>query len=146
MNNSKTAFTDVMLTVATANTAQFLFNRIEKHPIVKYMEDSFSASDLLTKYFEESQKEDQSIQQTTIVLLLVQAIFNKVPLDELPVTFKQSASNSTFLWVQDLFVLNFSKKKLTPVTFKAYSFTAITPSNPNKTRRVESSYTQADFA
>lgn len=146
MPNSRTAFTDVMLTVATANTAQFLFNRIEKHPIVQYLVDSFSVSDLLTKYFEESAKQDRSIQQTTIVLTLVQAVLNKVPSEDLPATFKQSATDSTFLWVKDLLALNISKRKVTPATFETYTFKGITASNPAQPRRVESSYTSANFA
>jgi hypothetical protein len=146
MPNSRTAFTDVMLTVATANTAQFLFNRIEKHPIVQYLVDSFSMSDLLSKYFEESAKQDRSIQQTTIVLTLVQAILNKVPSEELPATFKQSARDSTFLWVKDLLLLNLSKKKVTPATFERYTFKGVAISNPLQPRRVESSYTSAKFA
>ena len=146
MPNSRTAFTDVMLTVATANTAQFLFNRIEKHPIVQYLVDSFSVSDLLSKYFEESAKQDRSIQQTTIVLTLVQAILNKVPSEDLPATFKQSATDSTFLWVKDLLLLNLSKKKVTPATFEKYTFNGFATSNPLQPRRVESSYTLAKFA
>lgn len=102
MNSKDSAFNDALVAVATSNTATYLYNRLRSHPLVQYLDDTFSLQQLKEKLFLELTGFDKSLQTTTVILLLTQAIIKKCSPKAIPSDVHAALKKSNVMWVREL--------------------------------------------
>lgn len=120
MNSKDSAFNDALVTVATSNTVTYLVNRLRPHPLVLYLADTFSPQQLEKKLLIELKSFDKSLQKTTVILLLTQAILNKAGNKPLPNAIYAALQKSRVMWVHDLVSLAQASKRDSTVTITRF--------------------------
>ncbi|HWW08142.1 hypothetical protein [Collimonas sp.] len=111
MSLKHSAFDDAMVAVGTANTTTYLLNRLRTHPLVQYLVEKFSIEQLSDKVLQELKNSDRSLQSTTIILLLTQAIIQKSSDAPIPTNVHNALQQSKVMWVSELLsVTQFSNR------------------------------------
>lgn len=122
MNPKESAFNDAKVIVATSNTATYLINRLRFHPLVKYLTENYSALRLNERLLLELKRFDKSLQQTTIILLLTQAILNKTGNKSLPAVVRKALAKSEVMWARELLSLSQATKRNSTVSVTNFPY------------------------
>lgn len=123
---SESAFNDALVAVATANTSNYLVNRLRSHPLVDYLDDKYALNELTEKLLLELHDFDSSLERTTVILLLVQAILNKTGGKTLPQKISAALLKSKVLWAREILSMNRSKHSSLGHTVTTVDMTAPT--------------------
>lgn len=144
MNSKESAFNDVLVTVATSNTATYLLNRLHMHPLVKYLSDVFSSQQLKDKLLQELKIFDKSLEKTTIILLLIQAVIEKSGTKSLSTNVRTALQNSKVMWAQELLSLNQEAKRNSAMTVASFPYSPKLQSSACMSSSTSASFTIGD--
>lgn len=135
MNSKESAFNDALVIVATSNTATYLINRLQRHPLVQYLGDTFSLQQLKAKLLLELKGFDKSLQATTVILLLTQAIVNKCGTKPIPTDVFATLKKSKVMWTNELLsIAQFVKRDSTVTVANFRSSPRVqSPAGPSST-------------
>ena len=132
MYPENSAFEDALIAVATSNTATYLSNRLRPHPLVQYLVDCKSHKELVEKLSEELKRFDKTLEKTTIILLLVQAIINKSDGDTLPPKILSALDKSEVIWARELIQIASSKQQSTSTLAMSFNVSKPTTFDPKR--------------
>jgi hypothetical protein len=96
------AFDDAVAIVATSNTIGALHKRLVSHPLVQYLADKFSTTEIERKLIAELQTFDRTLHKATIILLLALAYFRALGRPPIPEKVKVALTSSEVKWARDL--------------------------------------------